>query len=325
MPEIALPSPGQPQVLIASGPETRLGQLDHEALAALYRQHGALLLRGFGADVPQFQTFARSFCATAVVNESPGRAPLDRGNHIYTVDGGTAAFALHPELSREPWKPDVAMFCCLSPPGSGGATTIADGIALVRTLPPEVRDGLAGRRLVYASGTSPQMLEYWLGTAAPNDALLRAPPPSCPYRFERVTGGRIIRHFSRPALHRPMFCDAPAFGNFLLFARFNNNRRDFPLLDDLTPVPERWLQAIRIAGEAVQCAVTWQAGDVLMLDNTRFLHGRTAIVDAAERRIATYFGYLKFAVPDPEEPPNPVWRREDFVPPLPPGLPGRAA
>jgi hypothetical protein len=52
-----------------------------------------------------------------------------------------------------------------------------------------------------------------------------------------------------------------------------------------------------------------------MLDNTRFMHGRTAIADPGERLIATYFGYLNFAIPDPEEPADPIWRREVFIPP----------
>ena len=147
-----------------------------------------------------------------MVNESPNREPLDPANRIHSVDGGAGAFPLHPELSREPWKPDAAFFACLSAPGEGGETTICDGVALARALPGEIREGLAGRRLVYGMGTWPGLLDYWLGTPEPNDALLAAPPPGCPYRFARRPDGRIVRHFSRPALHRPMFCDGPAFG-----------------------------------------------------------------------------------------------------------------
>ena len=86
----------------------------------------------------------------------------------------------------------------------------------------------------------------------------------------------------------------------------------------MTPVPEEWLQAIKATGDRLTAAIDWQQGDVLVLDNTRFLHGRTAITDAAERQIATFFGYLAFAVPDPEEPTDPIWRRADFCPPAPP-------
>lgn len=318
MPHIALPEPGRPLVVIEAAGESAIAQLDREELIALYKTHGALLFRGFGVDLAQFHGLAKRFCRTGVVNESPGRTLLDPASTVYSVDGGTNAFSLHPELSREPWKPDMALFGCLSAPGSGGQTTLCDGVALVDALPAEVREGLAGRRLVYIANTWPELLAFWLGTPTPDDALLRQPPASCPYRFMRLPDGRVMRHFSRPALHQPMFAHGPAFGNFLLFARFNNGRPDFPLLDDLRPVPEAWLQSIKAAGDALTLAVQWQAGDVLALDNTRFMHGRTAILDTAERKIATYFGYLDFAVPDSEELSDAIWRRQDFAPPGPP-------
>ncbi|HUQ13382.1 MAG TPA: TauD/TfdA family dioxygenase [Novosphingobium sp.] len=318
MAHVLPPAPGRPYALIEPAGERSIMDLDRGEAIALYKAHGALLLRGFGADLAAFRDFARQFCKTAVINESPGRDPLDPAHRIHSVDRGGDAFALHPELSREPWKPDAAFFGCLEAPGEGGETTICDGIALVEALPEAVRDGLIERRLVYPMGTWPALLDYWLGTPTPDDAQLAAPPPGCPYAFQRLPDGRIVRHFSRPALHRPMFADAPAFGNFLLFARFNNGRGDFPVLDDLRPVPEAWLQAIRAAGEATLAEVAWRPGDVLMLDNTRFMHGRRAILQPGERRIATFFGYLDFALPDPEEPPDPIWRREDFEPPRPP-------
>ena len=298
--------------------ERSLEELPCAKIERLYRAHGAILLRGFAADANSFGAFARRFCRTAVVNESPGRELLDAGHKVYSVDGGTDAFALHPELSREPWKPDAAFFCCLAAPRSGGATTICDGIALAATLPKGVFDALKDRRLVYVMPTWPELLDYWLGTKTPDAALLSAPPAGCPYGFLLLPDGRILRHFSRPALHKPMFADELAFGNFLLFARFVRGRRDFPLLDDMTPVPDVALQAIKAAGDALTVEIGWRDGDVLMLDNTRFMHGRTAIEATGERRIATFFGYLDFATPDPEEPLDPVWRREDFVPPAPP-------
>ena len=318
MAQIDPPAPGRPYAVIAPSAGEALSALDPALIEAAYKTHGALLLRGFGADLDSFRRFARSLCATAVINETPGRAVLDAAEAIQGVDGGTNAFALHPELAREPWKPDAALFGCLSPPGTGGETTLCDGIALAAALPPPVRAGLEGRRLVHVMGVWPALLRFWFGTEAPSDALLADPPRPLPYRFWRLPDGRIAREFSRPALHKPMFADGPAFGNFLLFARFNNGRGNFPLLDDLTPVPEEWLQAIHTTGEALTAEVRWQAGDVLVLDNTRFMHGRRAIVDAAERTIATFFGYLRFAVPDVEEMPEAPWRQGDFRPPLPP-------
>lgn len=317
MPIFDDPRPGRPYVRVQADTDAQLHHVETGTIDRLFRAHGAILFRGFALDIAGFDRFARRFCATSVINESPGRAAIAPDAGILSVDGGTNAFPLHPELSREPWKPDIAMFACLSAPRSGGATTICDGVALARDLPAEVREGLVGRRLVYAQGTWPGLLDFWLGTPDPSDAQLTAPPETCPYRFVRTSGG-IARIFSRPALHKPLFIDAPAFGNFLLFARFNNGRPDFPVLDDGKPVPEDWLQAIKATGDRLTCPVDWQDGDLLMLDNSRFMHGRAAITDTAERHIATFFGYLHDAPVNPEEPARPIWRDADFRPPAPP-------
>jgi hypothetical protein len=318
MPKIQLPISGRPQVLIEAEGESGILALDRAEIESLYKTHGALLLRGFGADAEAFRNFAWQFCRTSVFNESPGRSPIDPENNIHTVDGGTRAFNLHSELSREPWSPDVAFFGCLSAPSRGGQTTICDGIELVRALPDEVRRGLEGRRFLHIKDCWPALLQYWLGTPNPTDQQLANPPPHCPYGFRRIDG-HVVRFFTRPVLHRPMFAEGPTFANFLLFARYNHNNPDYPLLDDGNPVPEAWAQAIKAAGDRCMVAVDWRPGDVLMLDNTRFMHGRTEILEPAERLIATFFGYLKFAIPSAEDPVPAPWRHIDFSPPLPPG------
>lgn len=313
------PQPGRPYVQIDAVHESEILHIDATVIIDLYKAHGALLFRGFGVDIAKFGDFTAQFCSSSVVNESPGKRPVGcDAQHPY-LDKGTAPFSLHPELSREPWKPDVAFFACQSAPTRGGETTLCDGVEIVREMPDFARQGLADRRLVYIQNTWPGLLEFWLGTSQPTAALLANPPRSCPYSFAS-SGNSIVRIFSRPALHKPMFTNDPAFGNFLLFARFNNGRTDFPVLDDGHPVPEEWLQAIKATGDRLAVPVKWQAGDVLMLDNTRFMHGRTEILDTQERSIATYFGYLRFAPPNPEEPPEAPWRTADFRPPLSPAL-----
>jgi len=321
MPHIHLPVTGRPQAVVEVAEERAITDLDPAAIIDLYKSHGAILFRGFGVDVGYFGRFVRQFCTTSVTNESAGRRAIDADANIHTVDGGVSEFSLHPELSREPWKPDVAFFGCLEAPSFGGRTTICDGVALAREMSAPVRRALADRRLLYLKPTWPTLLEYWLGTATPTDRQLAAPPAGCPYQFRRDPENGIVAFFSRPALHRPMFVDVPAFGNFLLFARFNHGRRDHPVLDDGSLVPEAWLRDIKATGDRLSVAIDWQRGDLLMLDNTRFMHGRTAILDPGERLIQTYFGYLGFAIPDPEEPADPIWRRENFVPPARPDHP----
>ena len=113
-----------------------------------------------------------------------------------------------------------------------------------------------------------------------------------------------------------MFLDEPAFGNFLLFARYALRVSHFPLLEDGQPVPDEWVEAVQRAAAPITYALQWHRGDILILDNSRFMHGRRQILDAAERKIASYFGYLSFAPPNEYDPPDPIWRRGTFRPPV---------
>lgn len=297
--------------------------IEEELLEAEYRRRGALLLRGFQHDVETFKRFAERLCSASVFNESRNRAVIDQASNIQSVDLGTAPFPLHPELSREPWRPDVCLFACFSAPSRGGETTICDGVEIVRRLPPALVSEMLQRQLLYCQPALPQALEFWLGTSTPTAGQLASPPPQCPYSFT-VAGERILRCFSRPFLHKPMFNERPAFGNFLLFARLALRVSHFPVLEDGRPVPDEWVQMVQQAARPITYAVKWREGDLLIVDNSRFMHGRNQILNSAERKIASYFGYLGFAPPNEYDPPDPPWRRGAFRPPAPPPRPGPA-
>lgn len=311
---LSLPQAGQPQLIISADGDELLLDLDPHWIQGLYEEHGALVLRGFQSTLEEFGAFARIFCPLAVHNDSNNRLVLDSAQQVQSVNLGNKAFPLHPELSREPWKPDTAFFYCVTPPERSGQTTICDGIAIVDALPDSLRDEMAARRITYQQPCPPAVLAYWLGTDQPTAELLQNPPGNCPYNFS-IHQGHAVRSFSRRLLHRTRFQQKLAFGNFLLFARYLRGVSNFPLLDDLTPVPAHWVEEVKRVSDALTVPVGWRAKDVVMVDNSRFMHGRTEVAPGDTRMIATYFGYLWDAAPDLEEPRDPPWRRANFHPP----------
>ena len=296
--------------LTPDGGGTSLLDLDVDGLIALYKEHGALLIRGFDFDVDVFRPFAMNFCSQFVFNDSPGRGVVDKENEIQTVNLGASRLPLHPELSREPYKPDTCMFACVSPATVGGETVICDGVEVVNRMEPELRAEAEGRRLLYTREATPQEAGFWLRRSDPSDEDLGNPPDDCPYAFRR-DGDRILCSFSRPFLHKPMFAASPAWGNFLIYARTIYNVYDYPTFEDGSPVPRDLVDTVEEITEEIREPVRWQARDVLLLDNTRFMHGRNRIGDPGNRRIVTLFGYLNFAAQDPEEGAAPRWRDAD--------------
>ncbi|ANP46954.1 TauD/TfdA family dioxygenase [Candidatus Viadribacter manganicus] len=307
------PNPATPYATFAAE-GGRLSALPESELIGAYKRFGAILLRGFDVDLDRFRDLTKRLCTSSVFNESPGREVLDPEQNIQTVNLGDQAFPLHPELSREPWKPDICFFWCMQAPTNGGQTTVCDGVEIVRQLPASVKDALAGRQLRYRQMATPAECLFWLGAAEPDDAALANPPAPCPYSFERANG-KIHRFFVMPALHKPMFSDELAFGNFLFFARYFNRLRIFPTFENGDLVPDDLLDQIKAVADRLETPVPWRSGDVVILDNTRFMHGRRPITDISERRIATFFGYVRFAEIATREKQFP-WRSASFKPPV---------
>lgn len=315
MPEISKPYSDQPITLVQAAVDETLEAISAPLIIESLRRT-AVLVRGYPPSLLAFNVFAKKFCNVSVFNESPDRLVLDNENNIQSVNLGTEPFPLHPELSREPWKPDICFFHCINAPKEGGETTYCDGVDLAQRLPAKVRTALENRSLLYIQQAGPAMLQFWLGTSKPNDAILANPPSHCPYRFRRV-GPSIVRYFSRPALHKTLLSDELAFGNFLLFARYYLKLDRIPLFEDGSIVPDWIVEAIKEAADPITFTASWQAGDILILDNSRFMHGRNAITDSSDRLIASYFGYLNGVERHPDEIANPPWRKINFRPPIP--------
>jgi len=297
--------------LSPSGEQKSLQGIDGATVESIYKTYGAILFRGFLYDLDMFRAFTSQFCTSAVVNDSGGRRIVDRERNIQTVNLGNDAFPLHPELSRTPWKPDVCWFACVKPPLSKGETLVCDGMQAVENMPLRLFNQLKERSLRYTEPTTPADCIKWLGSHYPDDHVLSNPPASSPYEYFREQN-QVYCSFTRPVLHKPMFAEGLAFGNFLIFSRLYNHDRHFPVFENGEQVPDELIVQINKVCKDITVAVKWQRNDILMLDNTRFMHGRNPIDKVAERLIITLFAYLTFARPDPGEIPNAPWRKQGF-------------
>jgi len=241
-----------------------------------------------------------------------GREVIDDKNNIQSVDPGDNVFPLHPEMSREPWKPDVAFFACETPPKQGGETLFCDGVELVRRMPSRVLKVFNKRKLRYTIQTNSEFIKYWLKKDEYTVADLKNPPTDCPFEFIQHDD-KVFRSYVTPVLHRPMFNNKLAFGNFLLFARYIHNDKWFPTYEDGSIVPDNLIETVKKTGEKITVSNQWHKGDIMMIDNTRFLHGRNRILNLKDRRILTYFGYLKFACNKQDPVINAPWRNPSWL------------
>lgn len=87
-----------------------------------------------------------------------------------------------------------------------------------------------------------------------------------------ITVVRSAVHESRIPLGIPPSSAKLCFANHLMLT-WEPLIKELCLVDG-TPIPEEVLETIRRTAEELTFDVHWLAGDLLMLDNRRFLHGR---------------------------------------------------
>jgi len=259
----------------------KLSQLTAKTISIQFRRYGALLLRGFSPTVAEFRFFTAQFCNYFIAYPGNKRGRVDE--NIQTVDMTKAEIPLHSELSYSPVRPDLAWFYCAVPPRVGGATTLCDGVLLATALPGDVRRWFEGKRLRFRAVLEPRSWQTMFACKT----IRQAAEVICLRSYPNISiaGDKILIDHLTPPLaptkyHRIAFCN-----NLLL----HYGRSTDVAFTDNSVLPRAIYENVAQISARLTTEIEWQAGDVLMVDNTRFMHGRRSVLDN-DRLILTRFG-----------------------------------
>ena len=270
-----------------------------------FQEVGAVLIRRPGTTEEMFVEFGDAFvdCIRHHATGTPERDTVRAEKYLSTVNKGRDSIPLHREASYLPERPDVLLFYCVRPSLVGGQTTLCDGVSLLKALPGAVRfyveDG-AGAGLVWTWTLPPQRWQAWFDTTSSTRVLERIARLSEklePWEYASVE----FDDDHLKGIFRTRSVIPTCFGNEVSFCNSvlaYYDRAPGPhvakhlygvTLSDGSPFPEDILSTIRILAERLTCEVTWQAGDILMVDNSRWMHGRRPVTDP-DRRIFVRLG-----------------------------------
>ena len=270
-----------------------LTDLDIDEIKGLFKQHGALLFRGFSAGLDQLVEFSDKFCFRYITNPDAARFPISKEEKVKTVNVGMNEFHLHAESSGNPFGPDICWFYCHKAPASAGETTYCDGELLASLLSPRITELFCTRMLNYKWAEMPlERLKELLGTESIY-LIHKILEQRNLTRHFRVKGTIVETDYTTPAFTRTRFGDRPAFVNFLLFSRFTRGQYACPTFDNGEIIPDSVCQEIKDLADQITVHHQWQDQDLLMLDNSRFMHGRDAVHPFLKREIWTRFGFVK--------------------------------
>ncbi|MEU6074022.1 TauD/TfdA family dioxygenase [Micromonospora sp. NPDC047074] len=277
-----MPEPSIPMLTGDPSPATI-----HTVLA----ERGALLLRDPQRSAAEFAAIGDALM-TAVPYANglhDERDVVSADATTTTVTRGLAGMPLHREASYAPGSPDVLTFMCVRPADDGGATTLCDGVELLAALPRPVRAEFEDMHLVWESTLEPERWHRMFGTTDRDEvvaAIRQWEPYLRPWegigaRF--TAAGALTTWFRTRCTPPTYFGGEPAFCNSLLISRPGEDEYQEQRLSVRTGtgdrVPEELIVEVATAASDRTFAVPWQAGDVLVVDNSRYLHGRQAFQD----------------------------------------------
>jgi alpha-ketoglutarate-dependent taurine dioxygenase len=255
--------------------------LSDDAVWELYRDRGAVLFRGFQGGLQEHVIdFASRFLSACVSNGSDERRDLLAAGQVQSVNRGDAMIPPHAEMAYGPLRPDVLFFYCVKrsdPPMS--ATLACDGHEVWERLPCDLRRLFSEKKLRYRFRRSMMLGEQC------RDHMARIGTDPRVRLFRIHDDGSADLDFVVSAAEPSRHGGAPAFANSAIVEKQTVS------FEDGTPLDETTRRALFTLTSRLSYQIVWQTGDLLMLDNSRVMHGRRGGRAGTQRQIAIRMGW----------------------------------
>lgn len=278
---------------------------DPHSLRARLAQSGALLIRGNALELDQFEDFTEKLCEKFhhVGGRRKVAAALRDGYTTHVPEKNTTIFT-HSESRFRPCDaiPDTCIFYCVTPPDiAGGETTLVDGVEMLSLLPAELRMRFEEQGVIYGMSWEPARwtAEFNVQDESGLKAFLARFPDArytlagsildLQYRSPAIIQSKGQRAFANGILAHLPEIDHPRYLNQSVHAR-PTNRICF---GDGEPLSRQVIHTLIDIQDKILYPHRWHKGDMLILDNLRFMHGRQPTAQDCERVLYTRFGCLK--------------------------------
>jgi alpha-ketoglutarate-dependent taurine dioxygenase len=199
---------------------------------------------------------------------------------ILSVTGGTKmkfAIPMHGEMHYKKIKPALLWFCCNSAPLQNGETTLCDAAELFQTLSLQAQTLFLNNKIKYVRTYESQRWKDIFQTD--NLANARDFFKKNHIHFDLDKKETLTTTYTCSALHTDKEGIIHFINNILPVTAQENAGMKGSLvrLEDGRKIPTEILEELYQKSEAIKVNVTWEKGDVLLIDNTRAMHGRNTI------------------------------------------------
>ena len=267
-------------IIYANNEYKNILELTIEEVFQLFKLCGVILFRGFEVNYEQMKKFASQFSDKYVIDPTRENIYVDvDGSFVQFVDAGTHSLGPHCENASSPFVSDVIWFCC-DVPIEGGETFFWNGVQVWKELSEQVKQLFISKKVKYSHDVPVDQWKLFLGadSTIADIKLLLDDIEGIKYRINDDES--FFMEYTCSAVKKPNFDDQLAFANSVLF-EYEQQRIS---LEDGSPIPDAAIAEIKDIMNRLTEAIPWQHGDLAMIDNSKFLHGRPELKDADAKR-----------------------------------------
>jgi alpha-ketoglutarate-dependent taurine dioxygenase len=276
------------------------------------KEHGAVIIRtpasvnDSPATVTDFEALSDALI-TPMVHHSTStnveRDVVNKDGTTSTVNKGMDYIPLHREGSYAPGCPDLLMLYCVRPADAGGQTQLCDGVDLLNTLTAATRKFVENAILKWSWRATPERWLATLGVDTKDAALTRLNKmktrlPSWEHLEVEFDGDDLKGVFQTLCViptrwgRKRSFCNSLLIYHYREATEFYPKHHYVPTMGDGSPFPYDMLAEISALALKRTLNTFWQANDILIFDNSRYMHGRTGFTDT-QRQILVRMGHVK--------------------------------
>ena len=259
-------------------------ELDRTEVINLFKDSSLLLFRGFDVTPETFKKFTEFFSTNFVsyVGGAYSREMINGDKTLLSVTGGKQKFAvpLHGEMYYRKQKPDIIWFYCVTPALKDGETTICDGIQIYNELSEPTQKLLKTKRIKYIR-TYPA--EAWHKIYQTDDlSLVEKICNDNDMQLKVNPDKSITTNYVTSALTESKCGNYKVFINNILPVveqELKGSNSSLVRFEDESKIPDDVITEIKSVTEKLTYLVPWKKGDIVMVDNTRLMHGRKSFSD----------------------------------------------
>ena len=251
--------------------------LDREEIINLFKSYGVLLFRGFENSVATFTQFTNTLSKDfrdytgGVFN----RRVINGNATILSVNDFNDEIKLHGEMYYQQDIPLMLWFFCAHPASQDGETIICDGRQFFNELSSPLKELFSHKKLKYCGHLDK---EVWQKRYKTTD--LKVVEQTCRSNnllWQINEDESIDVQYVCPAIHPSRCGKYSTFISSLLPAKHRYQNTVF--FDDDSEITDDIVSELNEVAERITTEISWKTGDILMVDNTRIMHGRRAFSD----------------------------------------------